>query len=144
MLLLLGDSGSEFQTVKRLVTDLGLSSSVIFAGFVSDRRMLADKIRSARLFIFPSIKEGFGLVVAEAMAAGLPCILSDISPLREVFGDCAIFVSSDEPSAFAAAILDLLLDRGRQVDYSHRSKLLAEKFSWDEVAERVIAALTMP
>jgi glycosyltransferase involved in cell wall biosynthesis len=141
-LLLIGESGIELPLVKRLVSDSGLSSNVTFAGFVKDRSVLADKIRSARLFIFPSVKEGFGLAIAEAMAAGLPCILSDIAPLREVYGDSAVFAKADEPSAFAEAILDLLFDQRKRLDYSGRSKSLAKNFSWDIVAKNVLTALT--
>jgi glycosyltransferase involved in cell wall biosynthesis len=143
-LLLIGDSGAEFPLVERLITDLGLSSNVTLAGFVKDRVILADMVRSARLFIFPSVKEGFGLVVAEAMAAGLACILSDIPPLREVFGGSAVFVHADDPTAFADAIIDLLSDRTKLTEYSERSRLLAKNFSWDGVARKVLSAMTMP
>jgi glycosyltransferase involved in cell wall biosynthesis len=143
-LLLIGEGGKEFPLVERMVSDSGLSSNVTFAGFVKDRDILAKKIRSAKLFIFPSVKEGFGLVIAEAMAAGLPCILSDIPPLREVFGGSAVFAKADEPSSFADAILDLLFDQRKRLEYTERSKSLAKNFSWDEVAKNVLNALTMP
>jgi glycosyltransferase involved in cell wall biosynthesis len=143
-LLLIGESGTEFPMVKRLVDDFGLSSNVVFAGFFNDRRVLADKVRSARVFVFPSVQEGFGLVIAEAMAAGLPCVLSDVEPLREVFGEAAILVRADEPSAFADAILGLLLDEGKRLEYSARSESLAQSFSWSTVAKKVLAALSGP
>lgn len=141
-LLLIGESGSEFPLVKRLVNESGLSSNVTFVGFVKDRAILVEKIRSARLFVFPSVREGFGLVVAEAMAAGLPCVLSDISVFREVFGDSAVLVRPDDPSAFADAILELLFDDKKRTDYTERSKSLAKSFSWDDVARRVLYAMT--
>jgi glycosyltransferase involved in cell wall biosynthesis len=143
-LLLIGDSGAELPTVRSLVDELGLSSNVTFAGFVGDRRILTERIRSARLFIFPSVKEGFGLVVAEAMAAGLPCVLSDIAPLREVYGGSAVFARPDEPASFASAILDLLFDEDKRQEYSERSKSLAETFSWNVVARNVLRAMTSP
>jgi glycosyltransferase involved in cell wall biosynthesis len=143
-LLLIGESGEEFPLVQRMVSDLGLTSNVTLAGFVKDRGILADMVRSARLFIFPSSKEGFGLVVAEAMAAGLPCVLSDIPPLREVFGGSAVFANAGEPSVFAGAILDLLHDEPKRLEYAERSRSLAKTFAWDEVASKVLTALTMP
>jgi glycosyltransferase involved in cell wall biosynthesis len=127
-----------------MVDDFGLSSNVVFAGYVNDRMVLSDMIRSARVFVFPSVQEGFGLVVAEAMAAGLPCVLSDVEPLREVFGEAALLVRADDPSAFADAILGLLLDEGKRQEYSARSESLARKFSWSEVSKRVLAALSTP
>jgi glycosyltransferase involved in cell wall biosynthesis len=143
-LLLIGESGEDFPQVARFVRDSGLSSNVIFAGFVKDREALVEKVRSARIFIFPSVKEGFGLVVAEAMAAGLPCILSDIPPLREAFGGSAVLVKPDDPSAFAEAILALLSDDEMRSEYSKRSRSLAKSFSWDEVARGILKAMASP
>jgi glycosyltransferase involved in cell wall biosynthesis len=143
-LLLIGEFGDEFALVKRLVNELGLVSNVVFAGYMSDRRALADMVQSARVFVFPSVQEGFGLVIAEAMAAGLPCILSDVEPLREIFGEAALLVRPDDPSAFADVILGLLLDEGRRLDYATRSESMARKFSWSEVSKRVLSALVAP
>jgi len=140
-LLLVGESGTELPLVRRLVDELDLSSNVTFAGFINDRRELADRVRSAKLFAFPSVREGFGLVVAEAMAAGLPCVICDVEPLREVFGEAAILVRADEPGGFAEAILGLLLDERRRSEYSTRSVSLAQNFSWNTVAKNVLAAI---
>jgi glycosyltransferase involved in cell wall biosynthesis len=140
-LLLIGHAGDELPLVKRLVMDLGLTVNVTFAGLVKDRNALADMVRSAKLFIFPSVREGFGLAPAEAMAAGLPCIMADIPPLREVFGDSAVFANPGDPRAFAYAILDLLSDERKRLDYSERGQSLAKNFSWNEVAKKVIGAM---
>jgi glycosyltransferase involved in cell wall biosynthesis len=143
-LLLIGDGGAELPLVKRLIGEFGLSSNVTFGGFIKDRHTLAEMIGSSRMFVFPSTSEGFGLVVAEAMAAGLPCVLSDIPVLREVFGSSAAFSKVDEPTAFADAILDLLQDERKQNDYSQRGRSLAKGFSWEEVAKKVLNAITVP
>ncbi|MDA4127715.1 MAG: glycosyltransferase [Thaumarchaeota archaeon] len=143
-LLLIGESGTELPLVKRLVGDLGLTSNVVFAGYVNDRRVLANMVMSAKVFVFPSVMEGFGLVIAEAMAAGLPCVLSDVEPLREVFGESAILVTPDEPSAFAGAILGLLLDEVKRLEYSAQSVALARSFTWDSVGKKVFAGLSEP
>ncbi|HXY56895.1 MAG TPA: glycosyltransferase, partial [Nitrososphaerales archaeon] len=140
-LLLVGESGEDFAMVKRMVDELNLTPSVSFAGFIGDRRRLADMVRSARVFVFPSVHEGFGLVIAEAMAAGLPCVLSDVEPLREVFGEAAILVKGDQPPLFAEAVLGLLLDDERRQKYSERSALLARRFTWEAVARNVLSAM---
>jgi len=98
-------------------------------------------VRSARVFVFPSVHEGFGLVIAEAMAAGLPCVLSDVEPLREVFGEAAILVKGGQPPLFAEAVLGLLLDDKRRQKYSERSALLARRFTWEAVARNVLSAM---
>jgi len=140
-LLLVGESGEDFAMVKRMVEELNLTPNVSFAGFIGDRRRLADMVRSARVFVFPSVHEGFGLVIAEAMAAGLPCVLSDVEPLREVFGEAAILVKGDLPPLFAEAVLGLLLDDNRRQEYSERSALLARRFTWETVARNVLSAM---
>jgi len=140
-LLLIGETGDEFPLVKQLVKDLGLSSNVIFAGFVNDRRALAERVRSAKLFVSASVQEGFGLAVAEAMAAGLPCVLSDVEPMRELFGEAALLVRPDDPLALSDAILRLLLDEDERSELSGKSESLSKRFSWDSVAERTLASL---
>jgi len=140
-LLLIGDSGDEFLQVKQLASELSLAPNLTFAGFIEDRRVLADKVRSAKVFVFPSVQEGFGLVIAEAMAVGLPCVLSDVEPLREVFGEAAVLVKPDQPSALAEATLELLSDEEKRRDYSLRSISLARSFTWNAVAKRVLRAL---
>jgi glycosyltransferase involved in cell wall biosynthesis len=140
-LLLIGESGEEFPLVKWMVGELGLGANVVFAGFIDDRRVLADRVRSAKVFVFPSVREGFGLVIAEAMAAGLPCVLSDVEPLREVFGEAAILVKPDEPSALAEATLGLLLDEKKRQEIAARSVSLAGRFTWTAVAKKVLAAM---
>ena len=61
--------------------------------------------------MFPSKEEGFGLAIAEAMACGLPCVISNIPALRETFDPVAIFVNVDDPEAFAHAALTLIEPR---------------------------------
>ena len=141
-LLLIGGYGEELPLVSRLVDDFGLKANVTFRGWINDRRLLAGEVRSARLFVFPSIREGFPGSAREAMAAGLPCVLSDIAPMRDAFGDSAVFARPDDPTSFAEAILGLLFDEKRRLDYSERSRQLAKNFSWSEVANQVLGALS--
>jgi len=141
-LMLVGESGKEFGPVTQLVKDLGISQNVVFVGHVTSRGELAGLMRASRLFIFPSIKEGFGRAVAEAMAAGVPCVLSDIAPFRELYSDAAVFAEPDDASGFAGAILDLLDDEAKRLECSRRSLVVARKFSWDTVARKVLLAMT--
>jgi glycosyltransferase involved in cell wall biosynthesis len=93
--------------------------------------------------VFPSQEEGFGLAILEAMAAGLPCILSDLPALRENFNDSAIFVKPNDVEGFAQAELALLHDHDRFKLLQKKGKELAKEYSWDNVARKELAALRL-
>ncbi len=97
---------------------------------------LGALLRAATVLIMPSRAEGFGLPVAEAMAAGLPVIASDIPVLAEVAGGAAVLVAPDDPAAWAAAITALLDDSGRRAQLATAGLVRAEAFDWDTVARR--------
>ncbi len=88
-----------------------LAGRVDYVGYVdaADRRAL---YAGARLLVLPSLHEGFGLPVLEAMALGVPVITSDRGALPEVAGDAGVTVKADDAAGLAAAIAALLADRG--------------------------------
>ena len=93
---------------------------------------LPSLVAAASAFAFPSVKEGFGLAAMEALAAGVPTVVSDLPVLREVFGDAAAFASG--PGALAAALADAL-DRP---DPARRAagRALAARYTWQAAARR--------
>ena len=93
---------------------------------------LPSLVAAAAAFAFPSVKEGFGLAAMEALAAGVPTVVSDLPVLREVFGDAAAFASG--PGALAAALADAV-DRA---DLARRAagQALAARYTWAEAARR--------
>jgi glycosyltransferase involved in cell wall biosynthesis len=135
-LVLAGDVGKRAGLVD-LVNRLGLTDRVLFPGPVSDDRLL-HLYRQARLFVFPSRYEGFGLPVLEAMACGCPVISSNASSLPEVVGDAGVLVEPDDVEGLSREMLSLLSDEGRWEELRKRGLVRAKQFSWDETARRMV------
>jgi len=102
-------------------------------GFVADAD-LPPLLRGARALVLPSFAEGFGLPVAEAMAAGTPVACSDLPALREVAGDAAVYFDPHDTASIARAIADLLGDEAKRGLLTRRGKERAAALTWDAAA----------
>lgn len=91
-------------------------------------------LRNARVFVFPSLYEGFGLPVLEAMAVGTPTITSKVSSLPEVAGDAAIMIDPNSSSALEGALRRILLDNHLAQELSKNGIEQAARFSWEKTA----------
>ena len=120
-----------------LVRELGLESHVIFTGQIREQDK-APLYSGAVLFVFPSLYEGFGMPVLEAMACGAAVITSDRSALPEVAGDAALLVDPTSTEAIGGAILSLLHDPARREALGRAARARAAQFSWGAVAEQTI------
>ncbi|MEZ5287299.1 MAG: glycosyltransferase [Vicinamibacterales bacterium] len=92
----------------------------------------------ADIFVFPSLYEGFGLPVVEAMACGVPVITSNSSSLAEIAGDAAMTVDPLSVAALADAILALGLDDGRRRELAARGLVRSRAFSWGRAAREML------
>jgi glycosyltransferase involved in cell wall biosynthesis len=93
------------ETLQKKVFDYGLEKRIVFLGSVSQPQ---DAMRSWHAFIFSTTeREGFGIAVAEAMAAGLPCVLTDVPVMREVAGDSAYYADPGSPDSLRRRILEV-------------------------------------
>jgi glycosyltransferase involved in cell wall biosynthesis len=117
---------------------LGLRDHVLFTGFVDDDD-LPGLYRGASLFVYPSLYEGFGLPVLEAMACGVPVITSNRSSLPEVAGDAALLVDPSQPEALAAAMASILNDGELRQALRSKGLIRAQEFTWDAVAQKTLA-----
>lgn len=120
-----------FATVQRL----GLATAVLFPGFIEEEDLPA-LYSGAILFVFPSLYEGFGLPILEAMGCGVPVITSNLSALPEVAGDGALFVNPYDIEAIAAAMAELLGDEQRREHLRRKGLVRAQTFSWEETARK--------
>ena len=136
-LVLAGGKGWYYDTIFRAVSSLGLTGEVFFPGFVPPAE-LPDWYRGAEAFVYPSMFEGFGLPVLEAMACGTPVICSQAPSLQEVAGAAALTVPAADEGAWASA-MHLLCDQPA-VAASLRAHGLrqAAKFSWQQSAQATI------
>jgi len=123
-----------------MVKELSLEKNVDFAGFVGDDEVVR-LLNSSKLFVFPSRQEGFAQAVSQAMGCGLCCILSDIPPLREVYGSAAVFSPLNQPKLLAETIRRLLGAEGERRLYSERARQLAETFSWEDAVNQEISLI---
>jgi glycosyltransferase involved in cell wall biosynthesis len=122
----------------RLARRLGVADRVVWL-WRSGRREVATLLQAAGALIQPSVYEGFGLPVIEAMACGCPIIASDIPPFREVTGGAAILVPADDVQKFASAIREVAGSNDRRRSLSEQALARAEVFSWDRCAAETLA-----
>jgi glycosyltransferase involved in cell wall biosynthesis len=109
---------------------------VRWLGYIPENDLIA-LYGGARLFVYPSRLEGFGLPVLEAMSCGAPVVASDVAALREVAGDAAVFVPPGDVTALHQAIAGLLGDPARAERMRARGFERAQNFSWPSTAERL-------
>jgi len=111
-----------------------------FTGFVSDP-VLKSYMDHASAFIFPSIYEGFGLPPLEAMAAGIPTLVSHSASLPEVCGEASLYLDPDSVADIAQKIASLLHNPALRKELSIRGLQRAKQFSWDITAEKTAQLL---
>lgn len=109
------------------------TDKLLFPGIVPDDHLPA-LLSGALVSLYPSLYEGFGLPVLEAMACGVPVITSDRGSLPEVAGGCALIVDPDDTDAIADAISQLLLDGDLRKALVHEGKARAAGFTWQKAA----------
>ena len=115
----------------------GLEDRVRFIGFVDDSD-LPGLYSAADLFVFPSLYEGFGLPLLEAMACGTPVLTSNASSLPEVAGETAVQLSPHDQAAWTAGMLTLLTDPQRQARLVAAGFARVRQFTWQQAAQRLL------
>jgi glycosyltransferase involved in cell wall biosynthesis len=119
------------------VERLGLREEVIFAGYVSDAE-LAAYYSSAIALILPSLYEGFGLPLVEAMACGCPVIASNCSSLPEVAGDAGLFVDPHDIDGLAQAMRRTVTEPALREQLMAKGFERVQHFSWDRAAQETL------
>ncbi|MFL0195586.1 glycosyltransferase family 4 protein [Clostridium sp. WILCCON 0269] len=109
VLVIAGSKGKSYETYKKHAEKLNISDKVLFPGFISIEH-LPYIYNAAKLFVYPSFYEGFGLPPIEAMACGIPVITSDTTSLPEVVGKGALLINPLDKASLCEAMLNVLLD----------------------------------
>ena len=136
-----GDQAAYELELRALAQELGIASSVQFAGHVDEAAKWRLFDESA-LLVFPSVEEGFGLVIAEAMAAGAACVTYDLPVYREIFPQGRMAVPVADVDALAAACAQLLHDVALRQRVASEGVRLASTFSWERSAQALCEAVT--
>lgn len=126
--------GEQREELESLARSLGVAERVRFAGYVED---VVPFYAASDVFLLPSLWEGFGLVAAEAMGAGLLVLAADVPGLAEVVGrdgEAGILLPPEDPDAWTKAIEDVLANRSRLSEVSAKARKRAEEFSIDRTA----------
>ncbi len=139
-LVLAGMKGFHSGPVERQIAASGVVGAVEVTGWIP-REELYGLYRRAALFVYPSLFEGFGMPVLEALAAGIPAVCSDIAPLREVAGGAARFFDPENEDEMEAVVAETLNDDGWRTGLAEEGPARARKFSWRKCAEETLALL---
>ncbi|HWZ19843.1 MAG TPA: glycosyltransferase family 1 protein [Ktedonobacteraceae bacterium] len=137
-LVLAGGKGWLFDSIFQRVQELGLEEEVLFPGFVSDAAQLLW-YHSASVFVYPSLYEGFGMPVTEALACGIPVVTSNISSLPEAGAKLALTVEPYDSEAMARAICKALTDETLCMQCRTQAPMVRQQFSAQRMAEQTIA-----
>ena len=139
-LIACGLQGFYTERLFALRASLGLEDAVDFPGWIP-REDLHELFTRAWAFFYPSLFEGFGLPVVEALAAGIPTVCSGIPPLSTIAGTAAVKFDPRDPEALARAMASVVTDEALRARLSEEGPRRAAEFSWRETAEAVLAAL---
>jgi glycosyltransferase involved in cell wall biosynthesis len=137
-LIIIGDELSKHPDLRRTVIRGGVQNDVRFMGFVPIEvlRIFYDM---AKIFVFPSLYEGFGLPPLEAMAHGTPVVTSNTSSLPEVVDQAAVLVNPENVFEIMRALNRVLLDQALREKLKQRGYEQAKKFSWEASARQILA-----
>jgi glycosyltransferase involved in cell wall biosynthesis len=133
-LVLTGDDMGQWPRLEALARHLQLQEQVHYLGYV-EAKALPGLYRSAAMLVFPSLFEGFGMPLVEAMALGCPIAAANTTSIPEVVGDAALLFDPRNPDAVASASYRLLVDEALRQTLIARGREQAARFSWEKAAD---------
>ena len=128
---------NEREKLLRLIYELGLESEVLFLNYVPEED-LPKLYNAADLFVLPSLYEGFGVPLLEAMASGTPVVASNSSSIPEVVGDAGVMVDPNDVDGLAEAMYKVLTSSGLSQKMIQRGLRRAKLFTWEKAAEQTL------
>ena len=138
-LVLIGQKGWLYQSIFQTIASSPWNEQIHYLGYLSDE-IVALFYSQAEVFVYPSVYEGFGLPVLEAMTLGTPVITSNTSSLPEVAGDAAIFIDPQNVVQLADAIFQVIRDSQLRQKLIHKGKQRATLYSWEKTARATLEA----
>ena len=137
LLVICGKKGWYYEEIFRTVEELNLEDNVIFTGYVPDKDVPL-LMNGAKVFVYPSFYEGFGLPPLEAMACGTPVISSNVSSIPEVVGNAGILVNPNNVEELSDAIVRVVSNEELRAQLSEKGLRQANKFSWRATVEKTV------
>ena len=138
-LVLVGKPGTRVEKLYQEIDRLDVRQHVRLTGHVPDADLPAI-YAGAAAFAYPSLYEGFGLPPLEAMAAGVPVVVSNVSALPEVAGEAALYVSPHDVDGLAYQLRQILCDQCLRAELQRRGREHAQRFDWRRTAEQTLQA----
>lgn len=136
-LVFVGPKRDANKDLHSLVETMDLAERVTIPGFVSDTT-LAALYANAHIYVHPSLYEGFGIPVLEAMRYGTPVACSDVASLPEICGDAALYFDPDSPADIAEVCQKIINSEGLQDMLTERGKKRVAEYTWTKTAERTL------
>jgi glycosyltransferase involved in cell wall biosynthesis len=136
-LVITGAKGSQFYKLGTLIEKLGIADKVVFSGYVETEDMPV-LLSGSEIFVFPSIFEGFGLSLLEAMACGCAVITSNTSAMPEVCGDAGIMVDPFNINEICDAMYKLISDKELRYNLGAKALNRAKLFTWEKAARETL------
>ncbi len=135
-LILAGKPRNAIEMVEKRINESNLKSDIIY---IPDPDKIVSKLLSAaKVFVFPSFYEGFGLPVLEAMKCGVPVVTSNVTALGELFSDSAIAVDPKDTDAIAEGVYNLLTNDKLRQDLIKKGYNKANEFTWERTAKKTL------
>jgi len=140
-LLLIGKPGHGYQKIEELIKENPeFAKEIIIPGYL-DKSKINNLLSNCEAFVFPSLYEGFGIPIVEAMKAGAPIITADSSSLPEVAGSAGIIVNPLDSLEIADAMIKVAKDGQLRQDMIKKSLQQAEKYNWKDTAGKILKIL---
>ncbi len=132
-LVIVGKKGWKFKDIEASVEEYNMKDEIIFPGYIKEDE-LHKLYKLAKVFVFPSLYEGFGIPPLEAMASGCPVVSSNVASLPEVIGDAGLLIDPKNAYKMAEAVSDLIDNDHVRSTMIERGFAQVEKFRWEKSA----------
>ena len=137
-LVIVGPRGWKYNPIMEYIKEQDLEDRVVFTGYVPDEHLPALYNR-ARALVYPSVYEGFGLPLVEAMSCGIPVIASNLTSIPEIVGDAGLLFPPTDAEQLAELMRDIWTDHGLHGQYAQKALDRSRRFSWEETARQTLS-----
>jgi len=136
-LVIVGGAGWGSDNVLDIIKELNIEKFVIVLGYVSDEQ-LCYLYKSAKVFVMPSLYEGFGLPLVEAMSFGIPVLTSNVSSMPEITDDAALLINPTDIKSIKIGLKEILTNSRMRDEMCIKGRFRAKAFTWTNVAKQTL------